>query len=89
MSKTTKPVSFRLDKEIIERVRRLQHDPVRHKVRYGTLTELVERLFLEWIVKQNDATKPPAPPREICSMCGKYYGAERRDDKCCCPMSLA
>jgi len=49
---TTKLIAVRVDTEVLDKIRILLKDPVRGKTRYGGMSGLVNRLLLNWVIKQ-------------------------------------
>lgn len=55
MSRST-PVSFRIDEELLSRVRAHLRNPINQRTRHGALSALVESLLSDWVLKQAQKT---------------------------------
>ena len=51
------PMCVRVDKDVLEQVRTRMKDPVHGGTKYASMTDLVERLFLDWLITQNRKAK--------------------------------
>ncbi len=54
MSQT--PVSFRLDSDLLERVRKHLRNPINNRTKHGALSALVSSLLSDWVLKQAQLT---------------------------------
>jgi hypothetical protein len=53
-----------VDENLLLRIRKLKADPVRKRTRYGSMSDLLNTLLLQWVMEQ-ETTTPNHTTKEV------------------------